>query len=178
MVLINTGGNDNAIKTINDINLTGRGNVEIPEGFVYAGTPYLKLTSALAPNATAEIEINLSQYGSAGYDYIVCCTPLNHNVAIFDDVGFGTISRVVTVKNCSSTQISSGTNVARMSVYKRPMVSSANIVTNSLLFLGTVGKNVLGAPELPTLGTAGQVLTVNSGATGVEWTTPSTVTID
>lgn len=87
-----------------------------------------------------------------------------------------TIPTVDQSYSASSTNAQSGTAVANAISAVKQVPSSTSADEDKVLTVDSNGDAVwANAPtELPaSLGTAGQVLTVNSGATGIEWATPS-----
>ena len=162
-------------------------------GYAYDGSGFINTGSVgIYAGGSWSFTANL---GSSDYDWLIIVDNTNPNeeISVSNYSGTNTNQATFYVYNGSASIISSYTNVLWYRKYKRPKVEATNIVT----VIGTRGKycrfitysagnqgQVLTKnsndehdwvwadvpKELPaTLGTAGQVLTVNSGATGVEW---------
>lgn len=148
---------------------TGVEWASILSGYTFVVNADIVAPSAISPGSYVVASVDLTNYGGQNNDYIAFCNPSGFYVALGNYYSLRASSISVAVTNCGSDVIASSTVVGKAQIYSRPKEGT----NNKAVSVGGVGKSAVRPQELPaTLGTAGQVLSVNSGATGVEWVTP------
>lgn len=150
-------------------------------GFEYYGTARLIDTSNTKPaNQTFQVSIkddnNVNYvFDLSTYDYICVFGQSSDNeyqcVSVANAYYEGNSSINVSVRciNYSNSPISANTIFGEILVYRKEKEGN----NGRAVVIGTTQPYVPDNCMIPTLGSAGQVLTVNNGGTGIEWKTPS-----